>query len=141
MGGGLFSGLKAGILELMLSGFKDFITRGNVIDLAVGMIIGTAFTAVVNALVDSVLMPAISMMVGSPSFDEFLVFGDIKIGVFLTAVVNFLLIAAAVYFCIVMPINKFNEARAAKLGLDEETEEEDPQVALLKEIRDALANK
>lgn len=125
----------------MLSGFKDFITRGNVIDLAVGMIIGTAFTAVVNALVDSVLMPAISMMVGSPSFDEFLVFGDIKIGVFLTAVVNFLLIAAAVYFCIVMPINKFNEARAAKLALDEEVEEEDPQVALLKEIRDALANK
>lgn len=125
----------------MLSGFKDFITRGNVIDLAVGMIIGTAFTAVVNALVDSVLMPAISMMVGSPSFDEFLVFGDIKIGVFLTAVVNFLLIAAAVYFCIVMPINKFNEARAAKLSLDEEVEEEDPQVALLKEIRDALANK
>lgn len=141
MGGGLFSGLKTGILELMLSGFKDFITRGNVIDLAVGMIIGTAFTAVVNALVDSVLMPAISMMVGSPSFDEFLVFGDIKIGVFLTAVVNFLLIAAAVYFCIVMPINKFNEARAAKLSLDEETEEEDPQVALLKEIRDALASK
>ena len=141
MGGGLFSGLKTGILELMLSGFKDFITRGNVIDLAVGMIIGTAFTAVVNALVDSVLMPAISMMVGSPSFDEFLVFGDIKVGVFLTAVVNFLLIAAAVYFCIVMPINKFNEARAAKLGLDEETEEEDPQVALLKEIRDALASK
>ncbi|WP_237188210.1 large conductance mechanosensitive channel protein MscL [Rothia nasimurium] len=125
----------------MLSGFKDFITRGNVIDLAVGMIIGTAFTAVVNALVESVLMPAISMIVKAPSFDEFLVFGDIKIGVFLTAVVNFLLIAAAVYFCIVMPINKFNEARAAKLALDEEVEEEDPQVALLKEIRDALANK
>ncbi|WP_237200253.1 large conductance mechanosensitive channel protein MscL [Rothia nasimurium] len=125
----------------MLSGFKDFITRGNVIDLAVGMIIGTAFTAVVNALVESVLMPAISMIVKAPSFDEFLVFGDIKVGVFLTAVVNFLLIAAAVYFCIVMPINKFNEARAAKLALDEEVEEEDPQVALLKEIRDALANK
>ncbi len=141
MGGGLFSGLKTGILELMLSGFKDFITRGNVIDLAVGMIIGTAFTAVVNALVESVLMPAISMIVKAPSFDEFLVFGDIKVGVFLTAVVNFLLIAAAVYFCIVMPINKFNEARAAKLALDEEVEEEDPQVALLKEIRDALANK
>ncbi len=141
MGEGLFSGLKTGILELMLSGFKDFITRGNVIDLAVGMIIGTAFTAVVNALVESVLMPAISMIVKAPSFDEFLVFGDIKIGVFLTAVVNFLLIAAAVYFCIVMPINKFNEARAAKLALDEEVEEEDPQVALLKEIRDALANK
>lgn len=125
----------------MLSGFKDFITRGNVIDLAVGMIIGTAFTAVITALVESVLMPAISMVVQAPSFDEFLVFGDIKVGVFLTAVVNFLLIAAAVYFCIVTPINKLNEKRAAKLNLEEETEEEDPQIALLKEIRDALSAK
>ncbi|MFW0181108.1 large conductance mechanosensitive channel protein MscL [Rothia sp. CCM 9417] len=125
----------------MLSGFKDFITRGNVIDLAVGLIIGTAFTAVITALVESVLMPAIAMIVKAPSFDQFLVYGDIKIGVFLTAVVNFLLIAAAVYFCIVTPINKLNERRAAKLGLEEEAEEEDPQVALLKEIRDALSAK
>ncbi|WP_237224788.1 large conductance mechanosensitive channel protein MscL [Rothia nasisuis] len=125
----------------MLSGFKDFITRGNVIDLAVGLIIGTAFTAVVSALVDSILMPAISMLVGSPSFDDFFVFGQIKVGVFLTAVVNFLLVAAALYFCIVMPINKLNERRAAKLALEDEVEEEDPQVALLKEIRDALTVK
>lgn len=125
----------------MLSGFKDFITRGNVIDLAVGMIIGTAFTAVITALVDSILMPAISMLVGSPTFDDFFVFGQIKVGIFLTAVVNFLLVAAALYFCIVMPVNKFNERRAAKLDLEEETEEEDPQVALLKEIRDALTVK
>ncbi|ORC24431.1 MULTISPECIES: large conductance mechanosensitive channel protein MscL [Rothia] len=125
----------------MLSGFKDFITRGNVIDLAVGLIIGTAFTAVVNALVDSVLMPAIAMVFNEPNFDNWLAFGDIKVGVFLTAVVNFLLIAAALYFCIVMPINKLNERRAAKLALEDEVEEEDPQVALLKEIRDALTVK
>lgn len=125
----------------MLSGFKEFITRGNVIDLAVGLIIGGAFTAVVNALVESVIMPAISMLVGSPSFDEFFVFGQVKIGVFLTAVVNFLLIAAAVYFCIVIPINTLNERRARKLGLDPEAEEEDPQIVLLKEIRDSLAAK
>lgn len=125
----------------MLNGFKEFITRGNVIDLAVGMIIGTAFTAVVTALVDKVIMPAISMVVGSPSFDEFFVVGQIQFGAFLTAVVNFFLIAGAVYFCIVMPINKFNEARAAQKGIEEEDEEEDPQVALLKEIRDALASK
>lgn len=125
----------------MLNGFKEFITRGNVIDLAVGMIIGTAFTAVVTALVDKVIMPAISMAVGSPSFDEFFVVGQIQFGAFLTAVVNFFLIAGAVYFCIVVPINKFNEARAAQKGIEEEDEEEDPQVALLKEIRDALASK
>lgn len=124
----------------MLTGFKDFITRGNVIDLAVGLIIGTAFTAVVNALVESVMMPAIAFITGgSVSFDQWLAFGDVKIGVFLTAVVNFLIVAAALYFCIVMPINKFNEKRAAKLELEEE--EEDPQVALLKEIRDAIAAK
>lgn len=126
----------------MLSGFKDFITRGNVIDLAVGLIIGTAFTAVVNALVESVMMPAIAMLTGGDiSFDQWLAFGDVKIGVFLTAVVNFLIVAAALYFCIVMPVNKFNERRAAKLDLEEEVEEEDPQVALLKEIRDALTVK
>lgn len=121
----------------MLKGFKDFIMRGNVIDLAVGVIIGGAFSTVVNALVESVIMPAISMLVGSPNFDDFLVFGQIKIGVFLTALVNFLLVAAALYFCIVMPINTMNARRARKLGLEEEDETE-PEVALLTEIRDAL---
>lgn len=122
----------------MLSGFKEFITRGNVIDLAVGLIVGTAFTGVVNALVNSILMPAIARVFGSPNFDNWLAFGDIKIGVFITAVINFLLIAAALYFCIVMPINKMNERRNAKLAIEEEVEEEAADVALLKEIRDAL---
>ena len=67
----------------MLKGFKDFLIRGNVIDLAVGLIMGTAFTAVVTSLVQAVLMPAISMLIGSPNFDDFLVFGQVKIGVFL----------------------------------------------------------
>ena len=125
-------------MAIMLSGFKDFISKGNVIDLAVGVIIGGAFSTVVNALVESVIMPAISMLIGSPNFDSFLVFGQVKIGVFLTAVVNFLIIAAALYFCIVMPINKMNEARARKLGLEDEEPAVDPQVALLTEIRDSL---
>lgn len=124
----------------MLSGFKDFITRGNVIDLAVGLIIGGAFTTVVNALVESVLMPAIAMIFQAPNFDSWLAFGDVKVGVFLTAVVNFLIVAAALYFCIVMPINKMNEHRAAKLGTEDLADEaEDPQLVLLKEIRDAIS--
>lgn len=124
----------------MLSGFKDFITRGNVIDLAVGLIIGGAFTTVVNALVESVLMPAIAMIFQAPNFDSWLAFGDVKVGVFLTAVVNFLIVAAALYFCIVMPINKMNERRAAKLGTEDHADEaEDPQLVLLKEIRDAIS--
>lgn len=124
----------------MLKGFKDFLIRGNVIDLAVGLIMGTAFTAVVTALVQSVLMPAISMLIQSPNFDEFLVFGQIKVGVFLTAVVNFVLIAAAVYFAVVVPTQKLTEL-AAKNKAEEEEEEEETEIALLKEIRDALAKK
>ncbi|MBM7051192.1 MULTISPECIES: large conductance mechanosensitive channel protein MscL [unclassified Rothia (in: high G+C Gram-positive bacteria)] len=125
----------------MLQGFKEFITRGNVIDLAVGLIVGGAFTTVVNALVENVLMPAIAMVFNEPNFDNWLAFGDIKIGVLLTAVVNFLMVAAALYFCIVLPVNKVNERRAAKLAVEEEVEEENPQVALLKEIRDSLVTR
>jgi len=122
----------------MLKGFKDFILRGNVLDLAVAFIMGTAFTAVVTALVESVLMPAISMLVQSPNFDNFLVIGQIKIGVFLTAVVNFLLIAAVVYFAVVLPIQKLNEMTSRN---KDEEEEEDTELTLLKEIRDSLAKK
>ena len=122
----------------MLKGFKDFILRGNVLDLAVAFIMGTAFTAVVTALVQSVLMPAISMLVQSPNFDSFLVIGQIKIGVFLTAVVNFLLIAAAVYFAVVLPVQKLNELATRNKG---EEEEEETELTLLKEIRDSLAKK
>ncbi|WP_048751171.1 large conductance mechanosensitive channel protein MscL [Rothia dentocariosa] len=122
----------------MLKGFKDFILRGNVLDLAVAFIMGTAFTAVVTALVESVLMPAISMLVQSPNFDNFLVIGQIKIGVFLTAVVNFLLIAAAVYFAVVLPVQKLNELATRNKG---EEEEKETELTLLKEIRDSLAKK
>ena len=138
----LFERLKGAILYLMLKGFKDFLIRGNVIDLAVGLIMGTAFTAVVTALVQSVLMPAISMLIQSPNFDEFLVFGQIKVGVFLTAVVNFVLIAAAVYFAVVVPTQKLTElALAKKKAEDEAVEKEETELDLLKEIRDALAKK
>ena len=132
-----FEHLKGAILYLMLKGFKDFLIRGNVIDLAVGLIMGTAFTAVVTALVQAVLMPAISMLVGSPNFDEFLVFDQIKVGVFLTAVVNFVLIAAAVYFAVVIPTQKLTElALAKKKAEDEAVEKEETELDLLKEIRD-----
>ena len=126
----------------MLKGFKDFLIRGNVIDLAVGLIMGTAFTAVVTALVQSVLMPAISMLIQSPNFDEFLVFGQIKVGVFLTAIVNFILIAAAVYFAVVVSTQKLTElALAKKKAEDEAVKKEETELDLLKEIRDALAKK
>ena len=126
----------------MLQGFKDFIMKGNVLDLAVAVIIGAAFSKIVNALVEAVLMPLIAAAVGSPNFDSFAVLtvngNDVKFGVLLTAIVNFLLIAAAVYFCLVMPMNKMIERRNRRLGIEPAEEAADPNVVLLTEIRDAL---
>ncbi|HEX9226349.1 MAG TPA: large conductance mechanosensitive channel protein MscL, partial [Arthrobacter sp.] len=91
----------------MLNGFRSFILKGNVVDLAVAVVIGAAFGGVVTALVQSVLMPFISALVGAPNFDSFAVVtlngNDIMFGVLLTAIVNFLLVAAAIYFVVVVP--------------------------------------
>lgn len=124
----------------MLNGFKSFIMKGNVIDLAVAVIMGAAFGGVVDALVKSVLMPSISVLVGQPNFDNFLVVGPVKFGILLTAIVNFLLVAASIYFVIIVPMNKIIEHRNRKLGIKDKSAETpvDPQVALLTEIRDAL---
>ncbi|MGO4190683.1 large conductance mechanosensitive channel protein MscL [Arthrobacter sp. YAF17] len=129
----------------MLTGFKNFILKGNVVDLAVAVVIGAAFGAVVTALVQSVLMPFISGLVGAPNFDSFAVVtlngNDIMFGVLLTAIVNFLLVAAAIYFVVVVPMNHMIERRNRRLGIDPDVKEEaaeDPQIALLTEIRDAL---
>jgi len=125
----------------MLSGFKKFILKGNVIDLAVAVVIGAAFSSVVDALVKSVMMPLISLLVGQPNFNDFLAFGDVRFGVLLTAVVNFLLVAAAIYFVIVVPMNHMIERRNRRLGINQDVKEEpaeDPQITLLTEIRDAL---
>ncbi|APF41524.1 large conductance mechanosensitive channel protein MscL [Neomicrococcus aestuarii] len=122
----------------MLQGFKDFIMKGNVVDLAVAVVMGGAFGAVVTSLVDKIIMPLISMLVGSPNFDQFLVFGQVQIGAFLTAVVNFLLIALAIYFVIVLPMNKMIERRNARLGITPEEAAADPNTILLTEIRDSL---
>lgn len=127
----------------MLNGFKTFIMKGNVVDLAVAVVLGTAFGAVVRALVDSVFMPLISALVGSPNFDDFAKVtingNDILFGVLLTAVVNFLLVAAAIYFVVVLPMNKMIERRNRRLGNVEEEPAVDPQIELLTEIRDSLA--
>ncbi|GEO95034.1 large conductance mechanosensitive channel protein MscL [Kocuria turfanensis] len=126
----------------MLKGFKDFIMKGNVLDLAVAVIVGAAFAQVVNAMVEAVLMPGISALVGSPDFDSFAVLSlngnDIRFGVLLTALVNFLLVAAAVYVAVVLPMNKMLEARNRRLGIAPDEEEADAQVQLLTEIRDEL---
>jgi large conductance mechanosensitive channel len=92
----------------MLKGFRDFILRGNVMDLAVAVIIGAAFTAIVNSLVGDVLNPLIAALVGKPDFSADVLHvgsGVVKIGNFFNAVISFLIIACVVYFCIVLPVN------------------------------------
>jgi large conductance mechanosensitive channel len=123
----------------MLDGFKKFIARGNVVDLAVGVIIGGLFTQIVNALVNGVINPLIAALFGKPNFDNVLAFtlngSTVSVGVVITAVVNFLLTAAAVYCLIVVPINKLNDRR--KTG-KAPAEEAPAHVQLLTEIRDLL---
>lgn len=92
----------------MLSGFKQFILRGNVVDLAVGVVIGAAFGTVVTALVKDIINPIVALLVGKPDFTgiSFAIRGTLfPIGDFITALVSFILIAAAVYFFVVTPIN------------------------------------
>ena len=103
----------------MLKGFRDFILRGNVMDLAVAVIIGGAFTAIVNALTKNIINPLLGAIIGKPNFDYLVLHihgGEIEYGSFLTAVVNFLLIASVVYFFLVLPtqylLKKFNPPAA-----------------------------
>ncbi|GAA1809410.1 large conductance mechanosensitive channel protein MscL [Nesterenkonia flava] len=129
----------------MLKGFFQFIKQGNVIDLAVAVVLGAAFTGIVNALVDSILMPLIAQLVGGQEPDLNYLWAitlpgmegpPMRFGVLATATVNFLLIAAAIYFFVILPMNKMIEARNKKFGEPEEEPEEN--VLLLREIRDQL---
>lgn len=111
----------------MLQGFKNFIARGNVVDLAVGVIIGAAFGGIVDAVVKGLIDPALGATIGQPQFDWKI--GVINLGLVITAIVNFLIRAAAIYFFIVLPFNRF----AAKL-----TPPPSPTESLLGEIRDLM---
>jgi len=94
----------------MLRGFKEFLLRGNVIDLAVAVVIGGAFGAVVNAMVKDLITPLIGAIVGKPDFSALVVTvngSPFLIGDFLNAVVSFLLVSAAIYFFVVTPVNAF----------------------------------
>ena len=127
----------------MLKGFKEFILRGNVVDLAVGVVIGTAFTGLVGSLTKAFLEPLIRLL-------TLLILGKDKIessvwtvrGVpfeytlFVNGLITFLLTAIALYFFVVMPLNKLAERR--KKGVEPEPEAPSEEVLLLTDIRDAL---
>ena len=132
----------------MLKGFRDFIAKGSVIDLAVGIVIGAAFTALVGSFVANIINPLVGAL-GAKSLNEY--YWCIKApcgvdaktgnvtgvaigwGSFLSAIITFLITAAVIYYVFVVPMNKF---RARNASPEEEAEAE--EIALLKEIRDAL---
>ncbi len=92
----------------MFKGFRDFLLRGNVVDLAVAVIIGAAFTAIVTSLVTNIITPLIAAIVGKPDFSYLILTvngGKIQYGLFLNAVISFILMAGVVYFLLVTPIN------------------------------------
>ena len=122
----------------MFSGFKDFISRGNVIDLAVGVVIGAAFNGLVTQLTKSFLEPLIKLISGGKEFS-----GEWHVreavfdwAAFLNACVAFLLTAAALYYLVVLPANKIAERRAR--GEEPEPKAPAEDIRLLTEIRDAL---
>ncbi len=121
----------------MLKGFKDFIARGNVVDLAVGVIMGGAFGAIVSSLVADVITPLIGMVFGKPDFSG-IALGSVMIGKFLNAVVSFLLVSIGVYFFIVMPMNKLRKVEAKAPA---PSPAPTPDQKLLGEIRDLLAKR
>jgi large conductance mechanosensitive channel len=92
----------------MLKGFKEFILRGNVVDLAVAVVIGAAFGAVVTSFVEDVITPIIGAFGGQPDFSAIML-GPIRIGSFLNALLSFLILAAVIYFLVVAPMNRLME--------------------------------
>ena len=125
----------------MIKEFKEFIMRGNVIDLAVGLVMGSAFTAIVNALVESIIMPFIAGFSGNADVSDMAMSfngSPIQYGVFLQAVIDFLLIALVLFF-VIKGINSLAEI-SNKVEIEEEVEVEAPAVEdYLAEIRDLLA--
>jgi large conductance mechanosensitive channel len=122
--------------------FREFLLRGNVVDLAVAVVIGAAFGAVIAAIVEGLLTPLIAAIFGEPDFSElsFTINGsEFRYGIVINALITFLTVAAAVFFFVVKPINHL----MARRKRDEEAEPEAPteEVKILTEIRDALTSR
>jgi len=124
--------------ERMLKGFKEFLSRGNIVDLSVAVVIGTAFTALVTKFTDSIIQPLINRIGAGKDSD----YGILRIGIgggqsidlniLLSAAINFILVAAVVYFLVMVPYN-----RLRKKGEVEQAQ--DTELAILTEIRNILA--
>lgn len=123
--------------------FKEFINRGNVVDLAVGVIIGTAFGKIVSSLVADILMPIIGILMGGLNFSSLSITlgsAHISYGLFIQNVIDFLVIAACV-FVIVKFLNSMKKKPSAKETAEEKVDYEKESLKVLEEIRDKLAHK
>lgn len=114
--------------------FKEFIAQGNVLDLAVAVVLGAAFGKIISSLVENIIMPAIALIFGDTDFASNWSYMGITYGVFIQSIIDFLIIAAAI-FLFVKLVNKVSRNRFV------EEEVEDEQVVLLREIRDSLQSK
>jgi large conductance mechanosensitive channel len=128
-------------VQFVLKGFKDFIMRGNVIQLAVAVVIGAAFNDVVKTFADAFVKPLIQLIAGGNTLSGVWKVEDVKFewSSFLNAAIGFLITAAVVYFVFVLPMNKLAERRAR--GREPEPDKVSDEVRLLTEIRDALTSR
>jgi large conductance mechanosensitive channel len=123
--------------------FREFINRGNVVDLAVGVVIGAAFGKIVSSLVNDIIMPLIGIVLGGLNFKALTIdIGSVHIayGTFIQNIIDFLIIAISI-FVFVKIINRLNRKPAAKVEDKAVAKKEDEQLAVLKEIRDELKKK
>jgi len=124
----------------MLKEFRTFLMRGNIVDLAVAVVIGAAFGALVKAMVDDLLTPIVAALIGEPDFSDltFTINDSVfRYGAFLNALVAFVTVAAAVFFFVVKPMNALQERVGRKAEAEPAKKPDD--VLLLEEIRDLLA--
>ena len=123
----------------MIKGFREFLMRGNVVDLAVAVVVGGAFAKVINALVLGFINPIVAAIFGKPDLTSVGNFtigkGEFHIGLILTELLSFFFVALAIYFFVVVPMNKLNERRARNA---EVVEPGPTEIELLTEIRDSL---
>jgi large conductance mechanosensitive channel len=122
-----------GIRLFMLKGFREFVLRGNVVDLAVGVIIGAAFSGIVDSLVKDLITPTLGLLGGTPDFSAWKA-GPVALGNFVNAIIAFLIKAAGLYFLVVLPFSRF-------LAKKEAAPPPTPTETLLREIRDLLARR
>ena len=121
----------------ILGEFKAFIMKGNVVDLAVGVVIGASFKSVVDSIVADLITPLIGAIGGKPDFSA-VALGPLKVGSFLNAIIAFLILAAVVFFLVVKPMNHLVEKMKKKAETQPETAPLPEDVKLLMEIRDLI---